>query len=118
MLHTFAHRLLLASALATFLVSGVATQGRAAEAPKPIRALLICGGCCHDYDAQKELISQGLAERARIEVEIEFCMQTCVQIRRRQPRVLAVVAVADVELVLGRRELRLMGISQATTSYP
>ena len=32
--------------------------------------MLICGGCCHDYDAQKELISQGLAERARIDVTV------------------------------------------------
>lgn len=37
-------------------------------APKPIRALLVCGGCCHDYTRQKELIAKGLAERAHIEV--------------------------------------------------
>src|SRR5882757_1979094 len=41
----------------------------AAEKPavKPIRALLICGGCCHDYNVQKDLIAKGLSERAHIE---------------------------------------------------
>lgn len=36
----------------------------------PVKALLICGGCCHDYDAQKGLIKEGLEARARIEVTV------------------------------------------------
>lgn len=41
-----------------------------AEEPKPIRALLITGGCCHDYDVQKNLIRKGLEARAHIEVTV------------------------------------------------
>ena len=40
------------------------------NAIKPIRALLVCGGCCHDYDVQQTLIGRGLEERAHIEVTI------------------------------------------------
>ncbi|MFV1995848.1 MAG: ThuA domain-containing protein, partial [Verrucomicrobiales bacterium] len=32
--------------------------------PAPIRALLITGGCCHDYETQKENLSAGISERA------------------------------------------------------
>jgi type 1 glutamine amidotransferase len=35
---------------------------------KPIRALLVLGGCCHDYAVQKELLSKGISERAHVEV--------------------------------------------------
>ena len=38
--------------------------------PKPLRALLVTGGCCHDYDAQKEIISKGLSQRAHIDVTV------------------------------------------------
>src|SRR5262245_33869597 len=38
-----------------------------AEKIKPIRALLICGGCCHDYSTQKLIISEGTAARAHID---------------------------------------------------
>ena len=44
-------------------------QGPAAD-PRPLRALLVCGGCCHDYQRQKDIIAKGLAERAFIEVTI------------------------------------------------
>jgi putative heme-binding domain-containing protein len=36
--------------------------------PKPLKILLVTGGCCHDYTAQKELLKQGLEERAHVEV--------------------------------------------------
>ncbi len=39
-----------------------------AEAPQPIKILLVTGGCCHDYTAQKELIKNGLESRAYVEV--------------------------------------------------
>jgi len=39
---------------------------RAAEAGKPLEVLYITGGCCHDYDGQKKVITQGLASRAKI----------------------------------------------------
>lgn len=34
---------------------------------KPIRALLIAGGCCHDYENQKRIISEGLSQRFPVE---------------------------------------------------
>lgn len=31
--------------------------------PKPLRILLITGGCCHDYETQKDILKQGIEER-------------------------------------------------------
>lgn len=39
---------------------------------KPIRALLVLGGCCHDYATQQELLSKGIAERAHVKVDISY----------------------------------------------
>ena len=33
---------------------------------KPIRALLVTGGCCHDYDRQKLIITKGVSARANV----------------------------------------------------
>src|SRR5688572_6818337 len=37
-----------------------------AEAAKPLRALLITGGCCHDYEAQKTILTNGISARANV----------------------------------------------------
>jgi type 1 glutamine amidotransferase len=42
----------------------------AAEPPKPIHALLVCGGCCHDYEHQKVILSEGIKARANVEFTI------------------------------------------------
>ena len=34
--------------------------------PKPIRALLITGGCCHDYAHQKTVLTEGISARANV----------------------------------------------------
>lgn len=39
---------------------------------KPIRALLVLGGCCHDYQTQKELLSKGISDRAHVEVVVAY----------------------------------------------
>ena len=39
---------------------------------KPIKALLVIGGCCHDYAAQKDLLKKGIEERAHVEVTIAY----------------------------------------------
>ncbi len=39
---------------------------------KPLRALLVLGGCCHDYEAQKDILKKGISERARVEVVIAY----------------------------------------------
>jgi type 1 glutamine amidotransferase len=36
------------------------------EPARPIRALLVAGGCCHDYENQKGLLTRGLSRRADI----------------------------------------------------
>lgn len=38
--------------------------------PKPLRALLITGGCCHDYAAQKDVLKAGIEARAHVSVEL------------------------------------------------
>ena len=41
----------------------------AADAPKPLKILLITGGCCHDYVKQKDVLKAGLEARANVIVE-------------------------------------------------
>ena len=36
---------------------------------KPLKALLITGGCCHDYATQKEILKKGIEARANIIVD-------------------------------------------------
>jgi hypothetical protein len=38
-------------------------------APKPLRVLLITGGCCHDYATQKDILKKGIEERANVIVD-------------------------------------------------
>jgi type 1 glutamine amidotransferase len=56
------------------LLAGLLSFGAAASAAdppvKPLQVLLVCGGCCHDYDAQRDLISKGLEERAHVQVTV------------------------------------------------
>jgi hypothetical protein len=42
-------------------------QGANAET-KPLKALLITGGCCHDYKAQKDILKKGIEARIHAEV--------------------------------------------------
>jgi hypothetical protein len=53
------------------LVSILAAQAEIAltAAPAPIRALLITGGCCHDYAHQKDILKQGIEVRANVVVD-------------------------------------------------
>ncbi|NBV86620.1 MAG: hypothetical protein EBS01_10255 [Verrucomicrobia bacterium] len=39
-----------------------------AQQAKPLRILLLTGGCCHDYDQQKDILKQGIEKRLRAEV--------------------------------------------------
>lgn len=48
-------------------VLGLASWLSAAEPVKPLRALMVAGGCCHDYTKQKFIISEGVAARANVE---------------------------------------------------
>src|SRR6476646_9525733 len=41
----------------------------AADAPAPLRVLLITGGCCHDYAKQKDILKAELEKRANVVVD-------------------------------------------------
>jgi uncharacterized protein len=45
----------------------VASSGFAAEKIAPLKALLVTGGCCHDYAAQKKIVPDGVSARANVE---------------------------------------------------
>lgn len=53
--------------LGLFAASLVASPARGADAVKPLRALLISGGCCHDYPRQDEILPKGISARANVE---------------------------------------------------
>ena len=38
--------------------------------PKPIKALLLTGGCCHDYDSQKNIIQKFTTQSLNIKWDI------------------------------------------------
>ncbi len=44
----------------------------ARAADKPIRALLVLGGCCHDYPRQQETLTRGISDRANVTWKIAF----------------------------------------------
>ncbi len=56
--------LLTAGLLGVLLVS----QPTFAADEKPLRVLLVTGGCCHDYAAQKDILKKGLEARANVVV--------------------------------------------------
>ena len=48
-------------AFAIFLSSSLVVRGA-----EPLHALLVTGGCCHDYEAQKRILSEGISARANV----------------------------------------------------
>lgn len=46
--------------------SGAVAPALAAEPTAPIRVLLVTGGCCHDYDGQKKILTEGISARANV----------------------------------------------------
>lgn len=49
-----------------------AVSAPAADAAKPLRVLLVAGGCCHDYAAQTRILEKGIEARVRADVEVVF----------------------------------------------
>ncbi len=56
---------LLAVASSAFLI-----KAQNSEAPKPLKALLVAGGCCHDYKGQHEALFKGIQARANVQVDV------------------------------------------------
>jgi type 1 glutamine amidotransferase len=44
--------------------------------PKPIKVLLVLGGCCHDYKNQQNILKKGIEARAHAEVTIIYSSDT------------------------------------------
>jgi hypothetical protein len=56
------------------LLALVLSTGRAfaAATPPPLKALLVIGGCCHDYAKQQDILKAGLEQRANLKVDIAY----------------------------------------------
>lgn len=70
-------RRVMAGATIVALAVVLAVAAEAAPAPtanddKPIRALLVIGGCCHDYKKQKDLLTAGISARANVQWAISY----------------------------------------------
>jgi hypothetical protein len=58
--------------VASGMLSLAGMLSRAEEPPRPIRALLVLGGCCHDYAHQKDVLTRGISQRARVEWTVAY----------------------------------------------
>ena len=56
-------------------------NGLRAEEKPPLKVMLICGGCCHDYAKQKEILKAGLEARARLTVDIVYSADSSTKAR-------------------------------------
>lgn len=52
--------------LAVIVFLGIQTP---LDAAAPLKVLLITGGCCHDYEGQKDILKKGLEARAHVRVD-------------------------------------------------
>jgi type 1 glutamine amidotransferase len=46
--------------------------GLADDPNRPIRALLVLGGCCHDYEYQKDALTRGVSSKANVQWTIAY----------------------------------------------
>ncbi|HTI50310.1 MAG TPA: ThuA domain-containing protein [Planctomycetaceae bacterium] len=42
------------------------------DEPRPVQALLILGGCCHDYKEQQQIVTRGISARANVQWAIAY----------------------------------------------
>ena len=59
-------RSLLQSLLAASLLFGATLSAQAQKSARPLKVLLITGGCCHAYASQKGILKEGLEARANV----------------------------------------------------
>ncbi len=60
------------AALAAAILGSTPTEAAPAADTKPIRALLVIGGCCHDYKKQQELLTKGVSGKANVQWAIAY----------------------------------------------
>lgn len=58
----------LIAALTSVIASNSFAQDAGKAKPKPLKALLVTGGCCHEYAKQKDILKKGLESRAMVEI--------------------------------------------------
>ena len=56
-------------AFAWIFAFGLVVQPTFAADTKPLRILLITGGCCHDYARQKDILKKGIEARANVIID-------------------------------------------------
>lgn len=69
------HRFALLTLICFSLFPSFQSEGLQAQEPqakKPLRVLLVAGGCCHDYATQTRLLKEGIEERIDAEVTVVF----------------------------------------------
>lgn len=54
--------------LTTLIFSVLLASVPRTQAP-PVRALFVTGGCCHDYDAQKQILTEGISARTKLKID-------------------------------------------------
>ncbi len=58
------------------IAAALSFSASAAPAVKPLKGLLILGGCCHDYKTQKDILEAGIEARANIKIDIFYSPDT------------------------------------------
>ena len=53
--------------LLALFVAALTNVASAQSKVKPLKALLITGGCCHEYAKQKDILKKGIESRAMVE---------------------------------------------------
>jgi type 1 glutamine amidotransferase len=64
--------LLLAASTAALAALAPTAPAPAADDDKPVRALLVIGGCCHDYKKQQDILTKGVSARANVQWAIAY----------------------------------------------
>ncbi len=62
--------------LAALAAVVLAVSAPAADAPKPLKVLLVLGGCCHDYKGQQDILKKGIEARTYAEVTVVYSADT------------------------------------------
>lgn len=63
---------LLVPVLFAIVTAGTFIAGAADPAVKPLRVLLVAGGCCHEYDKQQAVLKEGIEARLNAIVDVAY----------------------------------------------
>src|SRR3954466_4969668 len=58
------------SVLLLFALAFLLAPALHAADAKPLKVLMVTGGCCHDYENQKHILAEGISARANVEFTI------------------------------------------------